>query len=160
MVQSKYNKQLTRKQKFKRYRKTRKIRKGGTNLKELATREMALQMIQNKIPISELRKAKYPEDVVKPIEIYMAATTIAQKEKERPLMTNILFVKNLIRKRTEQGKYTAEELDLLNEYYMNIIKNIIPSFGNEPNYWTSDANKRSKEQLSKENLLEYMNPDD
>jgi hypothetical protein len=156
MAQSKYNRKLTRR----RYRKlNRKTRKGGVgSLKELATREIAHQMIKNKIPITELRKVNYPETVVKPIEKHMAATIIAQREKERPMMTNLLFLKNLIRKRGEQGEYTPEELEILNEYYMDLVNHVLPTYGDEPHYWISKADKRSKAELSKADLFDYIEP--
>ena len=110
-------------------------------------------MVKNKLAISKLRKANYPEILVKPIEKYMAATIIARREKRRPPpITNLLRNKSLIKKGEEEGDYTPWELETLNEYYIALEND------DESTYLKLKADKTSKAELSDINLFDYMEP--
>ena len=44
---------------------------GGPNLCELCTKDIALQMVEGKIPLTELRLVGYPEDVIEAVKATM-----------------------------------------------------------------------------------------
>ena len=160
----KYNRKLIQKRKTK---KNKRVKRGGNGLKDLASQVLAHRLIKERIPIPQfyiqLLEAGYPEnlaeDLVNQIQRsipHAAASIIAQKERKRPLMTNLLFLKNLIRKRGNRGIYDPDDLSVLCKGYHDLEKEAFETYGNEPSTLFSKIQPHERTHLTSLDLPDLL----
>ena len=108
-----------------------------------------------------MRQANYPEDIIGHVEKATnlnAANTIGQRWRSRPLQTNLLVIKKLIRKREGLGILDEDQVEELNGYVKE-IEQMIDENPDEPNWWNSEADNNSRRQI-KTDLFAILNPED
>ena len=112
--------------------------------------------------LKELQDNQYPSDIIEQIKEQIkptAANIITKYQRVRPLLTNFLFIKNLINRRIQRGYYNEEEIAILQNYITDLEENVLPSYGNEPHYFISKINSDEIQRILNQDLLtELIDP--
>ena len=157
MKKSKHKKTRKFRNSIKKTKKYRKSIKAG-NLKILAARKVAQNMLKNRLPISELEKQGYPSDIIELIKkVYPEEAAAIIKDRfraHRPYITNYYFLKQLILRRIEHGEYTDEEEEILLDWIEDMEKNVLPGWGDEPHWYITKANSAEQRRLLAADLLQ------